>query len=95
MEISINEKTYKVKYGFKALMMYERIVGGAFDPKTLGDILTFFFCCVLAGGAEITYEQFLDALDEDPDLVNEFSLWLKDTVESKQLKKAKGKKESK
>lgn len=91
MELTINDKSYKLKYGFKALMMYERIVGGAFDPKTLGDIITFFFCCTLAGGADISYEAFIEALDEDPDLVTEFSLWLKETVESKQLKKAKGK----
>lgn len=88
MEIVINEKTYKVKYGFKALMIYERINDGApFEGKTLGEILTFFYSCVLAADAEIQFDEFVSWLDENPEAINDFSSYLSSVVEAQTLKK--------
>lgn len=91
MEIKIKDQTIKIKYGFKALMIYERIEDKLFNPETIGDIIMFFYCCVIASNFEITYDDFIEWLDENPEKVNEFSMYLKDVIEATTLKKEKEK----
>lgn len=91
MEIVINEKTYKVKYGFKALMIYEKIEEKAFEPKKLGDIILFFYCCLLSANPELNYEEFIDWLDDNPNAIEDFSDYLGNVIEATTLKKAVGK----
>ena len=74
MEITINEKSYNVKYGFRALLIYENITNESFQPKGLNSMLVLFYSCVMAGNkdAVIDFESFVDALDEQPEKVSEF-----------------------
>lgn len=74
MEIKINEKTYDVKYGFRALLIYENITNESFQPNGLNSMLILFYSCVMAGNkdATIDFESFVDALDEQPEKVSEF-----------------------
>lgn len=87
MEITIKEKTYKVKYGFKALMIYERIEGSAFTPNSLSNMITFFYSCLLASNSEITFDEFVDYLDENPNALNEFAEYLNNIIDAQTLKK--------
>lgn len=74
MEIKINEKTYEVKYGFRALLIYENITNESFQPNGLNSMLILFYSCIMAGNkdATIDFESFVDALDEQPEKVSEF-----------------------
>jgi hypothetical protein len=75
MEIKIDEKTYGVKYGFRALLIYENIANESFQPKGLNSMLVLFYSCIMAANkdAVIDFDSFVDALDEQPEKLNEFT----------------------
>lgn len=78
MDIKIKEKTYEVKYGFRALLIYENITNESFQPKGLNSMLVLFYSCIMAGNkdAVIDFDTFVDALDEQPEKLNEFSEYI-------------------
>ena len=82
MEIVINEKTISLKYSLRAMMMFENITEGTLTPSSLTDVITFFYCVVLASSMDysLEMEQFIDWLDEHPDTLNEFGGWLQTVV---------------
>ena len=49
MDITIKDKKITLKYSLRAMMMYENVSGSTLNPKGLTDVITFFFCVVLAG----------------------------------------------
>ena len=90
MEISINNKTITLKYSLRAMMMYENITGGTLTPSSLTDVITFFYCVVLASTKDysLKMEDFIDWLDANPDTINEFGEWLQNVAtNNNQLKK--------
>lgn len=78
MEITINNNTVNLKYSFRALMIYENITNKSFNPKGISDVVIFFYSVVVATTKDntITFDDFLDWLDEHPTAINDFSLWL-------------------
>lgn len=78
MKITIDNKEYELKYSFRALMIYENITKKSFNPKTLTDILVFFYSIVCASVRDNTveFDDFMDMLDSNPELVQEFSEWI-------------------
>ena len=90
MTITINDKDIELKYTLRSMMMYENITGKTFAPEGVSDILTFFYCVVVASAKnyELKFDDFLDVIDENQDKLNEFSLWLTNVVATqKYLKK--------
>ena len=82
MTITINDKDIELKYTLRSMMMYENITGKTFAPEGVSDILTFFYCIVVASAKnyELKFDDFLDVIDENQDKLNEFSLWLTNVV---------------
>ncbi len=82
MTITINDKDIELKYTLRSMMMYENITGKTFAPEGVSDILTFFYCVVVASAKnyELKFDDFLDVIDENQDKLNEFSLWLTNVV---------------
>ena len=78
MKIQINDREVELKYSFRALMLYENIQNKTFAPQSLTDVLVFFFCVILGSDRDVqlTFDDFLDMIDEKPLLVAEFSEWL-------------------
>lgn len=78
MNITINEKTVSLKYSFRALMIYENITNKSFNPKGISDVVIFFYSVVIATTKDntITFDDFLDWLDDNPTAINDFSVWL-------------------
>lgn len=85
MDITINKKTFELKYNFRIFYVYENIMNKSFDYSnvTLSDIVDLFYCAVVArqqanGYKMITFTDFQNWLDEnDGDkLLAEFSNWL-------------------
>lgn len=82
MTITINDKDIELKYTLRSMMMYENITGKTFAPEGVSDILTFFYCVVVASAKnyDLKFDDFLDVIDENQDKLNEFSLWLTNVV---------------
>ena len=82
MTITINDKDIELKYTLRSMMMYENITGKTFAPEGVSDILTFFYCVVVASAKnyELKFDDFLDVIDENQERLNEFSLWLTNVV---------------
>lgn len=82
MKIKIEDREVELRYSFRALMLYENIQKKSFAPETTTDVLVFMFCCILGSAKDIhlDFNTFLDMLDENPNLVIEFSNWLTDEI---------------
>lgn len=78
MKIKIKEKEIELKYSYRALMIYENIQKQSFNPKTLSDIIVFFYSVVVSSAKDrnILFDDFMDWLDENPNIITEFSNWL-------------------
>ena len=90
MDIQIKGKTITLKYSLRAMMMYENITGGTLTPSSLTDVITFFYCVAVSSSMDysLQMEDFIDWLDENLDVLNEFGGWLQNVVAtSNKLKK--------
>lgn len=91
MEIKINEKTIKLKKTFRSLIAYESATGKAFNPTTITESIMYFYCVIIASDTtlEITYDEFMDWLDNNPTAFQEFTEWLieQSEIESRLTKK--------
>lgn len=76
----INKKEYKMKYTFRALMLFEQITNKMFTIESLSDELIFFYCILLASNPDntMTFDEFMDYIDEDPTLLTQFQQFLTD-----------------
>lgn len=70
--ITINGKEYKVKYTIRALFIWEQIMKRPFKIETMLDTYTLFYSILLANNDNevLDWNEFLDALDDDPQLFN-------------------------
>lgn len=99
MTITIRQTEITLKYSLRSLFQYENITGQSFNPKTLQDFCTFFYCVMCSSNKDlnITFDEFIDFLDEDPSKMSAFAEWLgkvmaKNTFLSGQVEKeSKGK----
>lgn len=75
MELTINNKQYKVKYTIRALFIFEQITGKPFEIKTLLDNYIFFYSMILANNPDdvLDWDVFLDALDGDKNLMEQLN----------------------
>ena len=78
MEIVIKGNKVSLKYSFRALMIYENIAQKSFNPKGISDVVVFFYAIVVARTKDTTlsFDDFIDWLDEQPTAINDFSMWL-------------------
>ncbi len=75
MKVVIDGKEYAIAYSFRMYFMYERITGEAFKGGLLSSIAVLFYSALLANNEDfpLTFEQFVDALDENTSLLDEFN----------------------
>lgn len=78
MTIKIKDREVTLKYSFRSLMLYENIQKKSFNPETTTDVLVFMFCVIMGSDKDIDldFNEFLDMVDDNPNLVIEFSNWL-------------------
>ena len=98
MEIQINDRKIKLKKTFRSYIIYESATGKPFAPKTLTDTIMYFYCVVIASESEIelSFDDFVDWLDNAPTALQEFTEWLvkqsevdSSTAKKKSVRKAK------
>lgn len=76
--ILINGKEYPIKYGIRAMLIQEQITQKPFSLDNMNEQLVFLYACLLAADNELTmtYEEFLDAVDEDMSIIIRFGEYL-------------------
>lgn len=100
MDITINEKKVTLKKSFRSVIAYEQAMGKTFNPSTITETIMYFYCVVISSdqSIEITFDEFLEYLDNNPTAIKDFTDWLikQSEMESKLTKKKplKTKKES-
>ena len=87
MKVNIKDQEIEMKYSFRSLIIYEEIMGETLTtPKSLKEILVLFYSIILASAKgtlqNFTWDDFMDYLDENPELTVEFTQWLKDVLET-------------
>ena len=97
--ILINGKEYKIKYGIRAMLIAEQITQKPFSLDNMNEQLVFLYSCLLAADNELTmsYEEFLDAIDEDMSIIIRFGQYLAEQQKKEKniLKENKSKKKKK
>ena len=96
MKVTIKEKEITLKSSFRALIAYEQITNHAFNPSTITDMILYFYCVIISSkefDEPMTFEAFMDYLDEHQELLTDFTTWL--TESSKQNQIFEGKEEKK
>ena len=73
--ITIKNKEYKIKQTLRALFIFEQITGRPFEIKTMLDNYIFFYSVIIANNPDniLDWDDFIDALDESPNLLTEFT----------------------
>ena len=83
MTITINDKEIQLKYSFRAMMIYENIAQKSFEPKGITEIVILFYSILMASDKtlEVTFDEFMDWLDDNQTIFNDFVKWLQETIE--------------
>lgn len=78
MNITINDKEIKLKKTFRSVIAYEQAMKTSFNPTTISETIMYFYCVVIASDTsiELTYDEFINWLDENPTAIKEFTEWL-------------------
>ena len=79
MKVQILGREIELKATFRAYIIFENITGKSFQQlSTLADVLTFFYATILGSAktTDISFDDFLDFIDENPNVVTEFSEWM-------------------
>ena len=73
--ITIKNKEYKIKQTLRALFIFEQITGRPFEIKTMLDNYIFIYSVIIANNPDniLDWDDFIDALDENPNLLTEFT----------------------
>ena len=96
--ILIKTQEYKIKYGIRAMLIAEQITQQPFSLDNMNEQLVFLYSCLLAADNELTmsYEEFLDAVDEDMSIIIRFGQYLAEQQKKeKNILKDKGTKKKK
>lgn len=82
MTVNIKGKDVTLKYSFRAMMIYENITKKTFEPKGLTEFIILFYSLIMAADkeSELTFDEFVDWLDEHTEQFNDFIIWLEVTT---------------
>lgn len=84
MKVTIKQQEVELRYSMRALFTYENITGQSFNPKTLQDFCTFFYCVVCSSNKDLdlTFDDFIDeVIDPNPQIMNDFAEWLNSVMQ--------------
>jgi hypothetical protein len=82
--IQIGGKDYKIVMSIRAMMNFEKLSNHSIDQiRTIEDTVMLFYCTVKAGGADLTYDQFLDLIDDKPEAIKAFTETMIEKTEKK------------
>ena len=82
MIVRVKDKEITLKYSFRVFFIFENIVNRSFSPNSTSDVLIFFYSCIMASekNLDFTFDEFLDMVDEKPELIGEFADFIAEAV---------------
>lgn len=82
MIININNKEINLKYSFRGYMIFEQIANHAFSGNGMSDFILLFYSMMMGSDKEltITFDEFVEWLDMNPEKLQEFSKWITDNI---------------
>lgn len=82
MKVTIKEQEITLKYSLRSLFIYEQKSGESFSPRNLEQYCLYFYCVVMSSNRDLdlTFDDFIDFLDEDPSKITEFAEWLSNVM---------------
>lgn len=91
-KIRVNKEEYKLRWRLRGLLLFENAAGGRELGQYAGSI-TLFWCMLKANNENfnLDFEEFIDALDEQPFLLDEWDNFF--TEASKEQEALRSKKE--
>ena len=99
-EITINGETFTPRYNLRAMFLYEKMSGhSGFETSTTEDNFMLLYSMLKGSKRDsmLTYDDFIDACDANPALVNELSECITAQVKENEMKmeKAEGSEKAK
>lgn len=87
MNITINNKEYKVKYTIRALFIFEQISKKPFEITNTLDNYLFFYSMLLANNPDtpLDWDEFIDAIDNDTTLISQLNQIVLDSTKKNDL----------
>ena len=78
--VTIGGVEYKLAYNLRSLFIYEEITGHPYKGEKTIDSYVLLFSMLQANneGFSLTFDEFIDACDEDMSIFQEFALVLED-----------------
>lgn len=71
--IKIAGKEYPFKLSVRAMIEYENMTSQSVSSlNTIEDIVRMFYCGLKAAGTDVTYDEFLNMVDDDPFIITDF-----------------------
>lgn len=89
MDITINNRQYKIKLTLRALILFEKVAGTSFKFDTLSDQILYLYCLILANNEDVdlNIDDLIEAMDNDPAiLLKYFEFLTKESTRNAQLK---------
>ena len=85
--IKINGEELKVKQTIRALFLWEQIAGRSFEIKSTLDNYLYYYALILANNPDtsLSWDDFIDAIDEDPQIVLDMTKAIADTQQRDKL----------
>ena len=76
--IALNGKTYRLKYTLRGLFVYEQIAGVPFSPEKTLNVFLLIFCFLIVNNEDfsMSFEKFMDILDDEPETVKNIFAWM-------------------
>ena len=83
MKITINGREIELRYTFRAMIIFEKICNTTFTGKGITEVLCYLYSTILASDKNnpLTFDEFMDFVDEHPEVITEFSEWLQKVVD--------------
>ena len=80
MIINYNNKEIKLKFSFRADMLFEDATGKTFTAQSESEWLQYFFCTLVAITKDETlkFDDFLDWISDNPTVFYDFIEWYSD-----------------
>lgn len=84
-------KNYEFKYSLRSCFVFEEITGKPFEVKTLFDTYILAYTCIVVNtdNPPLDFNEFLDACDENPGIIEEFNKFMADEMKKRESLKKK------
>lgn len=83
----ILDQDFKLKYGLRAMFMFEQITERPFKIETMLDEYILLYSCLISvkDNPSLDFNEFIDYCDEHPELLTEFNEYMQKEASEREL----------